>query len=309
MNLAAWTLFLEAIDLGSLSKVAQLHGASQPHISRQISELERQCGGRLFQRNGRGVALTELGRRIAPRIRDWLASTLQLENDIRGTAGKPIGTVRVGVLPSMVHPLMSTLYRQIRAEHPLVTLSVREGQGAQLDMWLEDGSIDLAVLYRHTESPKSGDVYLAQTHTYLIGARGDAITAKPTISFAALTTLPLVSFCRPSGWRDLLEKLANEHDVKLNVVLEADSLDFQMRVVADAGVYALLGSNAIAAASKSVQFQASKLVRPTVLRYLAVAMARTGEMSLAGRTVMHELQALGASVFAQKRKSNPRATV
>jgi DNA-binding transcriptional LysR family regulator len=203
----------------------------------------------------------------------------------------------------MVHPLMSTLYRRIRVEHPLVNLSIREGQGAQLDTWLEDGSIDLTVLYRHTETPKSGDVYLAQTHTYLIGAPGDALTAKPTVPFSALHHLPLVSFCRPSGWRDRLDKLANEHGVTLDVVLEADSLDFQTRVVTDAGVYALLGTNAVVAASKSVQFQASKLVKPNVLRYLAVAMARNGEMSLAGRTVMHELQSIGASLFAHKRKS------
>ena len=61
MDYAAWKLFTEAAELGSLSKVAVAYGTSQPHISRQISELEHACGGRLFQRTGRGVLLTELG--------------------------------------------------------------------------------------------------------------------------------------------------------------------------------------------------------------------------------------------------------
>ena len=55
MEYARWKLFIDAAELGSLSKVALAYGTSQPHISRQISELEQECGGRLFQRTGRGV--------------------------------------------------------------------------------------------------------------------------------------------------------------------------------------------------------------------------------------------------------------
>ena len=75
MEYAAWKLFIDAAEFGSLSKVAAAYGTSQPHISRQISELEQECGGRLFHRTGRGVVLTEFGLRIAPKVRAWLASS------------------------------------------------------------------------------------------------------------------------------------------------------------------------------------------------------------------------------------------
>ena len=148
MDYAAWKLFIDAAELGSLSKVAVAYGTSQPHISRQISELEQECGGRLFQRTGRGVVLTELGQRIAPKVRAWLASTEQLANDVRTSAGTPIGKVRIGSLPSTAHPLVSTLYKRLKERYPLIQLAVREGQGSQLETWLEDGSVDLAILYR-----------------------------------------------------------------------------------------------------------------------------------------------------------------
>src|SRR5205085_9775135 len=122
MDYAAWKLFIDATELGSLSKVALAYGTSQPHISRQISELERECGGRLFQRTGRGVTLTELGQRIAPKVRAWLASTEQLENDVRTSAGTPIGKVRIGSLPSTAHPLVTTLYNRIRQRYPSIQL-------------------------------------------------------------------------------------------------------------------------------------------------------------------------------------------
>src|SRR5919201_1462399 len=99
MDYAAWKLFVGAAELGSLSKVALAYGTSQPHISRRIGELEQEYGGGLFPRTGRGVVLTELGQRIVPKIRAWLAGTEQLANDVRSSAGIPTGKVRIGSLP------------------------------------------------------------------------------------------------------------------------------------------------------------------------------------------------------------------
>ena len=193
MDYAAWKLFIDAAEVGSLSKVAVTYGTSQPHISRQIGELERECGGRLFQRTGRGVTLTELGQRIAPKVRAWLANTEQLVNDVRTSAGTPIGKVRIGSLPSTAHPLVTTLYKRLKERYPLIQLSVREGQGAQLETWLEDGSVDLAILFRTSPTPKDGDIYLAEVQTYLVSAAGDRLTSKKTVPFSALNNLPLCS--------------------------------------------------------------------------------------------------------------------
>src|SRR5438552_17338356 len=286
MDYAGWKLFIDAAEMGSLSKVAVVYGTSQPHISGRISELDREYGGRLFQRTGRGVAMTELGQRIAPQIRAWLTSTQQLANDVRTSAVTPIGTVRIGSLPSTAHPLVTTLYYRLKKRYPLIQLMVREGQGAQLETWLEDGSVDLALLFRTSPSPKNGDTYLVKTPTYLVGAAGDKMTSRPTVPFSALNNLPLVLFCRPSSWRNHLEQLSTERGISLNVVLEADSLSLQTQIVAGGGIYTLLGPYAIAAASKECRLQSSKLVDPIVHRHIALAMSRHAQFTLACRTVM-----------------------
>lgn len=298
MTPAAWKIFVDALELGSLSKVALAYGTSQPQVSRRIGELERECGGRLFQRTGRGVVLTEFGQRIAPKVRAWLASTEQLANDIRATAGKPIGRVRLGILPSAADPLVSTLYYRLRERYPLVQLSVREGQGAQLETWLEEGSLDLAILFRHNPTPKDGDVYLADAPTYLVGAVGAQLTSRQTVPFSALDGLPLVLFCRPNSWRDWLEQLAAEHGITLNVAMEADSLGLQTRIVADGGIFALLGPYAIAAAEQEGRVRSAKLVDPPITRHMALAMPRHGELTLAGRAVMAEMQAIAKAGVA-----------
>jgi LysR family transcriptional regulator, nitrogen assimilation regulatory protein len=303
MDYAAWKLFSDAAELGSLSKVALAYGTSQPQISRRISELEQECGGRLFQRTGRGVVLTELGQRIAPKVRAWMASTDELANDVRASAGTPIGKVRIGSLPSTAHPLVSTLYKRLKERYPLVQLAVREGQGAQIETWLEDGSVDLAVLYRTSEQPRNGDTYLVETPTYLVSAAGDPLTARPTVRFSALHNLPLVLFCRPSSWRNHLEQIGAGRGVSLNVALEADSLSLQTYIVSQGGIYALLGPYAIAAASKDRRLQSAKLVDPVVTRHIALAMSRHANLTLACRTVMQLVREIAKSgVVAQRRR-------
>jgi DNA-binding transcriptional LysR family regulator len=290
MEQAEWKLFLDAIERGSLSKVALAYGTSQPHVSRQIGELERKCGGRLFQRTGRGVVLTDLGQRVAPKVRAWLASTDQLANDIHATAGKPLGRVRLGILPSAAHPLASTLCRRMQERYPMVQVSVREGQGAQLETWLEDGTLDLAILFRHSDTPRNGDGYLVETPTYLESSPGDPLTAKPTIAFAKLDKLPLVQFCRPNSWRDRLDVLAHQRGITLYVALEADSLSLQVHMAAAGAMYALLGRYAVSAASKDLRIRSSRVVDPAIKRHIALAMSPHGELTLAARTVMKEAQ-------------------
>ena len=302
MHYAAWKLFIDAAERRSLSTVTLAYGTSQPHISRQIGELEQECGGRLFQRTGRGVVLTELGQRIAPKVRAWMTSTDQLANDVRTSAGTPIGKVRIGSLPSTAHPLVSTLYKRLKERYPLIQLAVREGQGSQLETWLEDGSVDLAILYRTSPTPQNGDNYLVETSTYLVSAARDPLTSRPTVPFSALHNLPLVLFCRPNSWRNQLEQISAERAVSLNVALEADSLSLQTHIVSEGGVYALLGPYAIAAASKERGLRSSKLVAPVVTRHIALAMSHHGELTLACRTVMQIAREIAKSGVARLRR-------
>ena len=108
--------------------------------------------------------------------------------------------------------------------------------------------------------------------------------------YSELDGKPLVLFCRPSSWRDRLDQISADCGISLNVVLEADSLALQTRIVSNGGVYALLGPYAIDAAMKSDSLQAVPLADPSITRHVALSMSRHGELTLACRTVMRELQ-------------------
>ncbi|MEJ0023294.1 MAG: LysR family transcriptional regulator [Alphaproteobacteria bacterium] len=74
MELAQLHLVKQILETGSLSKTAMRLNRAQSVVSRQLAALERECGGRIFYRNGRGVLLTELGERVLPQIEVILAA-------------------------------------------------------------------------------------------------------------------------------------------------------------------------------------------------------------------------------------------
>ena len=285
MRPALWRLFTELAEMGSITRVAAARNVAQPHISRQLGELERACGGRLFARNGRGIAPTELGHWLLPRIRAWLAETDQLESDIRTGAGVPTGEVRLAVLPSAVLPLAATVLARLRTDFPLVRLTVREGQGSQIDDWLANGRVDIAVGYRYEKELRATDEILARVDTWLVGPPGDTLTKKPTVRFRELQGTNLILPCRPSAWRDTLDDLSHQQGFALNVVVEADSLQMQRELAARGGYHTILGPLAIAADWQAGRLQASRIVGPDLPRVVALSQRPRGGAMLAQRVV------------------------
>jgi DNA-binding transcriptional LysR family regulator len=277
-------LFLDVAELGSISRVAAERGTAQSFVSRQISQLEKQCGAPVFHRNGRGVTLTELGQQILPRVRAWLAATDELGNEIKSSAGQITGRVRVGVLPSTAHPVATTLFKRSHDRYPGIKLQVMEG-GPQLDMWLESGKVDIAVLFRYGSQPKKGEKPLATADTFLVAARGDKLTRAATVEFAKLAGLPLVLPARQSDLRDTVEDIARRKNMQLTVAVEGNSLSFQRGIAIEGYCHTLMGPYAIVNELKSGKLQASRIIKPRIRRTVTLVVSNHGPLTLAIKTV------------------------
>jgi LysR family nitrogen assimilation transcriptional regulator len=286
MQINDFRLFLEVAALGSFTKVAAQRHTVQSHISRQITDLEKACGGALFRRTGRGVALTEFGTQVEKRVRIWLRDSDALFADIQQSARVPMGEVRLGILPSAAHPLMTRVFSRLRAEAPDIRLSIREGQGGELDTLLDSGSVDMAVLFRYGQPTGHEEVALAAAPTYLVSAYGNTLTAGETVRFRALEGLPLVMPRRPAHWRSMLDESARAQGFQLEAVIEADSLTLQKELVASTpGLYAVLGPFSIRADVAAGRLQASRLTDPDLARHVTLALPRQGKPSPAARVV------------------------
>ena len=295
MNIASVKLFLEVAEAGSLSRVAARRQTVQSHVSRQISDFEASFGSPLFRRTGRGVVLTELGSQAAVRLRTWLQQTEELQESLRLQSGQVHGEVRLGIIPSAAHPLTTSLFAHLQRLHPGIHLNVTEAQGAELDALLDSGAVDLAVLFRSSRPSGREEKLLCEAHTFLVATPGDRVTRGPTVDFARLSGLRLVLPRRPSHWRNALDEAARSLGFKLQAVAEADSLTVQKELVAHTpGLHSVLGPYSIAAELAAGRLQASRLVKPDLVRYVTLGLPRTGKTSAACRVAAESIEHLVA---------------
>lgn len=286
MQISDFRLFLEVAELGSFTKAAIQRQTVQSHISRQISQLERHCGGVLFRRTGRGVELTEYGAYVAQKVRFWLNETDTLITDLRDSAGVPRGEVRLGLIPSAATPLMTEVYKRLQNEYPQIKLNVREGQGGELDALLDTGAVDMAILFRYEKPNNSDETLLSTANTYLVSSPGLSLPLPMTVDFKRLKDLPLVLPRKPSHWRSILDETAKSKGFTLTTAVEADSLRLQKSLVADNHhLYALLGPFAFHDELRAGRLQAVKVISPELKRYVTLAHPKQGSLTKACRIV------------------------
>jgi len=272
-DLHKWRAFVAIAELGSLTRAALVLDRAQPVLSRQMNALERECDARLFVRTGRGVELSELGKQLFPEIKALLANAGELEREIRGKSRGPSGVVTLGLLPSLGNPLIGRLFKQLHELHPAIHLKILEGSSGQVEEWLGEGRLDIAILYRYTPSVPEAEHSLATVDSYLIGAKGDRLTSATEVPFATLDRLPLILPSAPNGLRNALDALARRERITIAPVIEADSLQLFKSVVAEEHLYTVLPLHAVWSEIKAGHLQAAKVVNPPLQREVSMALA------------------------------------
>ena len=273
-DLHKWRAFVAIGELGSLTRAALFLDSNQSLLSRQINALERECGARLFTRTGRGVELSEVGQRIFPQVRALLQDAQRLEQEIRGDAREPTGRVTLGSLPSLGPSVVGRLFAAVRHQLPGVQLKILEGSSGQVEEWLADARVDIAILYRYGSTVSEHEQVLATVDSYLIGPRGDKLTAGAEVPFSALDQLPFILPSAPNGLRTALDTVARKEHLTLTPVIEADSLPLQKSLVERERLYTVLPLHAVWTEVADARVQAARIVNPPFQRTVVMAMAK-----------------------------------
>lgn len=295
MDLQKLEFFVCVSQFGNLSKAAVALDTLPSIVSRQIAALERSCEGKLFHRTGRGMTLTDLGERVLPRAQATLAEFHNLQAEIKAQQGVISGEVRIGLVPSLAQAVSATLFRTAQQQYPGVKLIIMEGVSAQLDTWRSNGEVDITILFRAGQSELRSEDSLGSVDTYLVGARGDALTAGAAVRFSELSGLPLVLASAPNGLRADVEKQAQRLGIELSIVLETNSLAVQTELAARGGAYTIMAGHA-ASQRLSAGLQASRIVDPAIVRTIALGIASHRPASVATRHIarharMHVMEA------------------
>jgi len=192
----------------SFSRAAERLCLTQPALTVQVRNLERDYGVRLFDRQGHGVALTAQGESLFSLTRQLFAIECEIRDSLHSHSDQLSGELRIGTdNPFTTLPLVSALQQK----HPGIRIELVAGNGRQVLSQLLEEQVDIAVVTNAPDDPRLQRTALQQTRLQALVPATSELAATGTISIAQLLTQPLV--CR--------EASANTHQLLQQAITDS----------------------------------------------------------------------------------------
>jgi DNA-binding transcriptional LysR family regulator len=249
MNLTWLEVFREVALRGSLTAAGESLGYTQSTVSRQISALETATGAALFDRQPRGVRLTEEGRCLLVHAEAVLERMRAARDALEALRSLDAGRLRVGAFDSADAQLVPRAMAAFRAAHPKVALSLVEGGTAAQLGRLRNGEIDVAVVSaypRQTLDTGGFDLHHLLDDPLLVALpAGHRLARRKVLRLAELadqswiegfpdSSETLVEACLRAGFRPRIDFAAREWTAKQGFVAAGLGLTLVPLLAADA---------------------------------------------------------------------------
>ena len=274
MDLKQLEYFVHVAEFGSFTLSSRFLRVAQPALSRQVRALEVELRQTLFQRNGRGVTLTEPGKRLLEHARGILQQVQRARLDLEQQRGAVSGRLVIGLPPSVSRTLTGPLVRAFRERFPDASFGIVEGLSDHLMEWLAVGRVDFALVYSSVAPATIELASLRVEPMYLVGARpgraGTRLVGAP-VALAQVAATELVIPPRPHSMRMLLDAALAEAGLKARVALEIESVPTILDLVQHDGFHAVLTLNAIRRSGNEGRFQARPIGKPRLAATLRLA--------------------------------------
>lgn len=230
MELRQLRYFKAVAEHGGFSAAAGILRIAQSALSRQIGLLEAECGGQLFERGVRGVALTPAGELLLGRAAFLLRQVEDARSDVQAENANPRGIVRLGSTPSVGALLYRPLAVRFLDRFPRVRLQLIEAITPDPLTSLLNGTLDLAIVTRPASMDGVTFTPLFLERLCLFGPRGALRPPSDEVEAEALLDVPLVV---PSGipWLPRLRPLLGERVHRLQPRVEVVSMNCMTEMV------------------------------------------------------------------------------
>jgi LysR family transcriptional regulator, hydrogen peroxide-inducible genes activator len=178
--------FAAVADEGSFSRAAAREHVAQPSLSQQIQKLEAELGEKLFDRLPKSVVLTEAGsclREFARKILINIADARRCVDDLKRDI---TGRLVVGAIPTISPYVLPDLIAKFQQRHPKVVIEILEDTTESLELRLEDGTLDAAIMSNCDESLSLQRHSLGKEALLLLLPAGHQLAQKKKIRWSDL---------------------------------------------------------------------------------------------------------------------------
>jgi len=215
----------------SFSQVAEQLGITQPALSKQIQNIEKELGVKLFDRNHSPLTLTPAGEYFARNARELVYKEEQLRKALSQFSSGENGRLVIGVTPFRSLYLMPELVKKIRSRYPGVQVSLQETTSSQLRKEAAEGKYDLAIVNLPVDTslldvtPLEPDILALAVHNTMTGDLPAANDGQYlTVDFKQIQNLPFVVLSTGQELRQLFDGLCAAADVYPPIAAEVNGV-------------------------------------------------------------------------------------
>lgn len=223
--------FLEVAKLGNFSRAAEKVLRSQPAVSAQIRQLEREYGQRLFDRSSKRVRLTPAGEVV----REYALQMLLLHSTsfhaVSDQNGTPAGTLSIGANEGTFLYVLPNVFAKYHRKFPKVRISVYRSFTHKVIEKVEEGAVDLGIVTTPVKSPSLEVTPVFRDRILLMVGPGSPLFTRKSVTLEEFAQQPLI-VPKTGSIRRLIEKNLRPFRQDLNITMELTSVVMIKRFVA-----------------------------------------------------------------------------
>ena len=271
MNLLASLRYLAALDEHKhFGRAAMACHITQPALSNALRALEEEFGCAIVKRGRSFGGFTTEGERVLVSAQRMLHERQLLQQDLNSVVGRPYGSLSIGAVPTAI-PVAARFSTMLHARHPGILPVVRSMNSSELELGLENLSLDMGLGYtdRLTRySPRLRHVPQYTEHYFLVRKAGlahsEAMQTGPKITWAEAAMLPLCLLTREMYNRTIIDTAFLESGATVKAVIETNSILTLVLSVVAGDVCSVLPGALIGAVRGYRELEALPLVSPEV---------------------------------------------
>ena len=293
MDVRQLKYFVGIVEAGSFSKAAERLWVAQPSLSQLVANLEAEVKKQLLIRSPKGIVPTEAGKLLYRHARTILRQMEQAKEELKQDSISESGPVAIGMPTTVASVLAVPLYQRVRQRYPGIRLQIFESMSGYLTELLANSRLDLAVLFRDSESRGVSFQHLFDEELCVIGNLGlESLSPKSACPVSMLAGLPLVLPSSSQGLRLLIERTFNTVNIELNVVADIDSLPTLIAIAREGMACTILPQSAVAQIPRRNWPTIRKLSEPGINRPASICWPNSLPKNSATDVVRTEMTSL-----------------
>lgn len=233
MEIRVLKYFLTVAEIGNITKAANSMHLTQPTLSRQLQDLERELGQKLFVRGSKSVTLTPEGMVLRRRAQEIMELVEKTENEFFSIKDDVSGDIFIGAGETKTIKLIADVMKTLQKKYQKIKFHIVSGDSEDLSEKLDKGILDFCIFIEPFVPDKYNYINLSEKDTWGILLRqDDPLAKKESIKVEDIINLPI-----------LISRQAIKKSFENNPILDwfGDNFD-KMHI---AGTYNLLYNAAI----------------------------------------------------------------